>query len=265
MQRIKNMKACLRAHAEDNAYIVETLKRKYGNIDIYDRKKDINYIRFPYDYFVDLKFFLGRQNAPAVRTLLVVIYEIPLKKIVGKSDLREFKNALIVFMTLFLNVMIEVYGNRENQIVNFSNVIAKIEDNDGCEVLKTLVLDEMAEMIRNQNEIKSSVRHGILVQEALTIIQRQFRRKISLKSLAQELSISESYLSRCLKQETGKTLSEHVLKLRIDEARQLLIKTDASVYDISIAVGFNYQNHFASVFKKYAGIAPLEYRNRHHQ
>lgn len=265
MHRIKNIENCLVAHKEDNEYIVEMLKKKYDNIGVHDRKNQINYIRFPYDYFADLKFFLERQNVPAVRTLVVVINEIPLGKIVGKSELREFKNALIIFMTLFVNVMLEVYGDRDNQTIAFSRLISKVEEIDDCEKLKSMVLDEMSNMIRIQNYVKSSVRHSILVQEALKIIQEQFREKIRLKSLALELSISESYLSRCLKQETGKTLSEHVLKLRIDEAKQLLIKTDASVYDIATSVGFNYQNHFASVFKKHTGIQPLEYRNRHFQ
>ena len=259
MDRISHIMECLKS-MEDDEYIVETLKSKYGKMNTLNRKTDVNYIRFPYDYFADLKFFLERQNAPAVRTLLIVICEVFLEENIGKSELREFKNALIIFMTLFVNMMLGVYGDANNQTVAFSKLVSKIEEIDDTERLKTLVLEEMLGMIRAQNDAKSDESYSYLVQEALEIIQRQFREKIRVKSLAMELSISESYLSRCFKKETGYTLSEYVLKLRIDEAKQLLTKTDASVHDIAIAVGFNYQNHFASVFKKYTGKSPLGYR-----
>ncbi len=262
MDRFSNIIECLVGSAEEDAYIVETLKSKYGKINTLNRKKDVNYIRFPYDYFADLKFFLEYQNVSAVRTLLVVIYEIFLEENNGKFELREFKNALIIFMTLFANMMMEVYGDINNQTIVFSKLISKIEEVDDTEKLKTLVLDKMLSMIRAQSDARSDASYSSLVQKAMEIIQRQFRESIRLKSLALELSVSESYLSRCFKKETGHTLSEYVLKLRIDEAKQILTKTDASVHDIAIAVGFNYQNHFASVFKKYTGKSPLEYRKQ---
>ncbi|MBF4694635.1 helix-turn-helix transcriptional regulator [Fusibacter ferrireducens] len=263
MHQIKNIKNYPANLEQNPEYIVEMLKKKYNKLTVHNRKTHTNYIRFPYEYFSDLKFFLERENPLAVQTLLNIAGEVTVEKIVGKSELREFKNALIVFMTLFVNVMIEVYGDRDNQTIAFSRLISKLEDIDDYEKMKRMVLDEMSNMIRKQSIVKTSVSHSMLVQNALKMIQGQFRKQMRLKSLAQELSVSESYLSRCLKRETGMTLSEHILKLRIDEAKQLLIKTDASVYDIATAVGFNYQNHFASVFKKYTGLQPLVYRNRH--
>ena len=48
--------------------------------------------------------------------------------------------------------------------------------------------------------------------------------------------------------------------IRIDESKKLLIYSNKSIQDIAYDIGFNYQSHFSTVFKKMENLTPLEYR-----
>ena len=49
-------------------------------------------------------------------------------------------------------------------------------------------------------------------------------------------------------------------KKRVAEAKALLDDTDMSVSDIAGAVGFSGRSYFTSVFRKYEGFSPTEYK-----
>ena len=64
------------------------------------------------------------------------------------------------------------------------------------------------------------------------------------------------------KQNTGITINDYINLFRIQKAKELLSDVTLKLYDISPAVGYNDENYFSKVFKKYEGISPAEYRKR---
>lgn len=248
---------------ESTAFIVEKLKEKYQEGNVYDRKQNFDLTNFPEGYFEDLKFFLECNNRIAVQTLLTILEEFPVKKQVGKVELREFKNASIVLLTLVAKTLFEVYGNRDKQIIFLSTSITKLEELEDVFQIKRNVLDAISTTIRSQSAVQKPSGNNLLVKKAQTIIQKRYRENLKLRGIASELGVSESYLSRSIKKETGLSVTGHIQRHRIEEGKQLLTKTEAPVHKIAIALGYNYQNHFASVFKKQVGMSPLEYRKMH--
>lgn len=77
---------------------------------------------------------------------------------------------------------------------------------------------------------------------------------------APRLGMSAEYLNDMLRNETGKTVCEHVQLRRIQLAKELLVGTDRPVTDISALLGFSTPGCFATVFKKITGCTPGEYR-----
>ena len=55
----------------------------------------------------------------------------------------------------------------------------------------------------------------------------------------------------------------HINDLRVQKAKELLVKTNFSITEIAYQVGFNDSNYFTSIFKKYAKITPMKYRKAH--
>lgn len=97
------------------------------------------------------------------------------------------------------------------------------------------------------------------VYKALMQIQDDFYSKLSIESIADELGISASYLSRKFKQETKQTFLDLLNKYRIQKAIELLGKGELRIYEISYKVGFSEYKHFCSVFKKYTNTSPTEF------
>lgn len=99
-----------------------------------------------------------------------------------------------------------------------------------------------------------------LVRNTLTRLDEGYTRELSLDEIAQELAVTPQYLSKIFRQETGRTFKEHLIDLRISEARRLLRETPLSAREISYAVGYNDPNYFVRLFKKITGLTPKEYQ-----
>ena len=96
-------------------------------------------------------------------------------------------------------------------------------------------------------------------------IRSNFGGDMSLCALAKRAHLSEEYLSRTFKKHTGKTVAGFVLEIRMNEAKQRLMSTTYSVYDISTYCGYQSLNTFERAFKKYTGMTPAAYRKKSFQ
>ena len=102
---------------------------------------------------------------------------------------------------------------------------------------------------------------NLIVQEAIQYIERNYMRKIALKSMAEELFITPNYLCELFKKHTGKNLSQYISEYRAHKAKRYLAHVEYKVSDVADLVGFSDAKYFSSTFKKLFGITPLEYRN----
>ena len=84
---------------------------------------------------------------------------------------------------------------------------------------------------------------------------------IKSENICSSLYISKSSLFAKIKKESWMTLSEYILKFKINESKNLLKYTNKPIAVISAYLGFSSQSHFNRAFKKYLKITPLKYRN----
>jgi len=106
-------------------------------------------------------------------------------------------------------------------------------------------------------------RERAIIAPAIDYIDKHYREKISLVSLADLCGISPSYLSRLFKKVTGYKYAYYVNMVRIDHAKRLLTSTNKSVSDISLDLGFEDTGYFTKVFKKLEGVTPSHYRGEY--
>lgn len=62
------------------------------------------------------------------------------------------------------------------------------------------------------------------------------------------------------KKETEMNFSDYLKKIRIDNAKNMLLDTEQTVEDISYAVGYSDIKYFSRLFKKLTGLTPTEFR-----
>ncbi|MEQ9009193.1 MAG: helix-turn-helix domain-containing protein, partial [Ekhidna sp.] len=81
--------------------------------------------------------------------------------------------------------------------------------------------------------------------------------------IADQLSVSQRYLSDTLKKETGKTSTEHLQLYLIDEAKNILLNPNKTISEVAYELGFEYPPYFSRLFKKKEGISPSAYREKY--
>ena len=109
---------------------------------------------------------------------------------------------------------------------------------------------------RNQIEQKNET----LIRQITEYLDHHYTESLSLAEIAKHMHISTSYLSHVFKRETGLSPIQYVVHRRIGEAQSLLMETNLPVHVIEERLGFGSSCHLTSMFKKYVGIAPREYR-----
>ena len=100
------------------------------------------------------------------------------------------------------------------------------------------------------------------IQEAIDFISRNYQKELTIRDIAQHLSIHRSYLSRIFKGALGITPLEFLIRHRIDMACQLLKDTSSSVGHISALVGYPNSLNFSRAFKRETGQSPTEFRKQ---
>ncbi|MBY0010422.1 response regulator [Paenibacillus typhae] len=102
-------------------------------------------------------------------------------------------------------------------------------------------------------------RSNLIVQKAKEYIDENYAQKgLTIHEVAKKNHVSPNYLSYLFKKNTGHNLWEYVIKLRMEESREMILHTDLRRYEIAERVGYESPEHFSKIFKKYYGISPSE-------
>ncbi|NQX63315.1 response regulator transcription factor [Paenibacillus qinlingensis] len=80
------------------------------------------------------------------------------------------------------------------------------------------------------------------------------------EDIAQYVHLNPAYLSRLFKKETGLSLADYILQIRIDKAKRLLEETSLKISTVAEAVGYSHFSHFGKMFKKLTSFTPQDYR-----
>lgn len=105
--------------------------------------------------------------------------------------------------------------------------------------------------------------HDIVVKQAFNIIREKILDPGLCRSMiADEIGISNAYLSRIFKDKVGVSLSDMINETKLKIAAEQLRNTNKSIKGIIEEIGIVNQSYFTVMFKKKFGILPTEYRNR---
>ncbi len=194
-------------------------------------------------------------------------------KFVNKFDM-QFSGVSLEFFLDFVSgkesgAFIRLKVSQKNEIINLLNRILKEKENPdiGSELLNYLLVMELFVLISRalkmewENSIKNkSSKLKELIQVAVSYIDNNYERDISLKDISQYVFLSTSYFTRAFKEEMGISPINYLLKTRIERAKELLKDSTLKISDIALNVGFSNQQRFNDIFKKNVKMTPLSYR-----
>lgn len=108
-------------------------------------------------------------------------------------------------------------------------------------------------------------RHQALPAHRMTRIRDYVKHNLSgpmtLGDMADAVGLSPMHFAAQFRAATGKRPHDYLLEQRIHRAKELIGHTRHSLYDVALAVGFNTQAHFCTVFKRITGTTPRQWRD----
>ncbi|MGI5958147.1 MAG: helix-turn-helix domain-containing protein [Massiliimalia sp.] len=93
-------------------------------------------------------------------------------------------------------------------------------------------------------------------------VEQNLSASMSIKTLAAQLNVSESTLSRRFRQETGMTVGGYLAQMLLKRSCQLLLSSNMTIGEIADRLNFCDQFYFSRFFKKHQKETPSQYRKR---
>lgn len=107
---------------------------------------------------------------------------------------------------------------------------------------------------------QSYARQDTSIEKVMEYLRLHYSEDITLNTVAEAVFLNPVYISRLIKEQTGRNYTELVMEMRIEQAVELLEHSDLYVYEIAEKVGYNNLKYFYKVFRKIKGKSPSDYR-----
>lgn len=204
-----------------------------------------------------------------------------IKEILLQAQLLERAMALNDYPSaeLCIKKIFEMYSEEKNYFRDIYRLVVKtivlyrkkeLEEDDG--LIEESQFDSILKSSENVSDIIKRlceyIRLNCIVQKDFSVnmydvieyVDTNYMKELTLDRIGAVFDISPNYLSRKFKKKTGKNFVQYINDKRMERAVELLSETDMTVVKISELVGFNDQQYFHKLFRKYYGATPIEYR-----
>ncbi|MDL2282263.1 helix-turn-helix domain-containing protein [Parabacteroides sp. OttesenSCG-928-G06] len=101
-----------------------------------------------------------------------------------------------------------------------------------------------------------------LFDRFISAVRQHCATEHSIKFYANKLFVTPQYLSKVVKEISGKTASTWVSEIILLEAKALLAHTNLTIQEVGYTMGFADQSSFGKFFKKNAGISPKQFTQK---
>ncbi len=124
-------------------------------------------------------------------------------------------------------------------------------------VLKTSLAKEKIKSMAEQN---GKSRKDVILEEAFSFIQQNYKKPITMEDVANHLKISPFYLSHIFNQKSDLSFNTYLNNIRLEQALLLLKDPKVNISEVSYAVGYDDNHYFSRIFKKKFGVTPSQAR-----
>lgn len=128
-----------------------------------------------------------------------------------------------------------------------------------CLQIKQLISDSILQL---KNDMWKYEILDQRVFNAMRMIEKNFQSKITNEELAEKANMAVNSFSRLFKLSAGISIQQYLIKVKIENACNIMHHTDKSIDEIAFDCGFFDRHHFSKTFKKVMNITPVYYKKR---
>ncbi|MCR5546956.1 MAG: AraC family transcriptional regulator [Lachnospiraceae bacterium] len=195
------------------------------------------------------------------RSVNTTINKMPIRSVYEKDSLRSGKNMILMYLGKCLYAAIS--GGLPPEI-GYHLQFYYVEQIESCSTLMDLrqcALDLQKDFITRVHSIKyDTKKYSQPVIQCREYIKLHIEEDINLQVISSHFNYSVYYFSRKFKEECGCTVNDYIKEQRVERAKTLLTTTKLSINEICDKLCFSSPSFFISVFKKYTGTTPVNFR-----
>ena len=188
--------------------------------------------------------------------------EIKVNRIITSISDNQYDYIKLTINQLTLDTMktVECLLSSEDNEVDFNNLYSNLNNMDTLEDVRAwfiLYCNSIIQKLENKKDNK----HKDMVIMALEYLKTNYYKpELSTELLSEIVNLTPGYFGKIFNEYMKKSVNEYIIELRMEKAKQLLIHNGYSINDIAANVGYTNQSYFTSIFKRYCGLTPNQYR-----
>lgn len=185
------------------------------------------------------------------------------KKFVDKVNLPGWHHQ---YMKMYNNPITDIDHNKLNSLLIFYAILHRAAANDKnpfrMQIIENLIsVFYYGGVSSFDNSIESNLKYNNhIVANFLELVQHHYREQRLIQFYAGKLCITPKYLSKLVKEHTGRAAADWIEQHVILEARAMLQSSDMSIQQIATSLNFPNQSFFGKYFKRATGVSPKQYR-----
>ena len=137
----------------------------------------------------------------------------------------------------------------------------------GEQFIKTYLEQLLILLIRNALKVNDvnifTTKQGMenhLIEAIKEYLESNVEKKYKITDICAELGYSKSYLCKIFSEQTGQSIADYGVKLKINHAKKLIRENRLNFSQISDALSFDNSQYFSRVFKRVTGMTPTEFK-----
>ena len=246
VEAMREQKAVDAIQGQISAYILEVKNAEQPSGYPYEKERAL------------LRAIVEGERETAHRLLNEILGQVLVTSGASFAHVKAQINALLVMMTRAVVEQSNDTRRLEQQTFAYFQELQRLEDMPQLCLWLTDVTNElMASVFAYQD-----ARHADAIHRSLQYMRTHLDSRLELEELARAAYLSPAYFSRIFKEETGQTVRQTVMSLRLQRAAELIRYENLKLADIAPMVGFEDQSYFSRAFQKAYGVSPSRYRQK---
>jgi AraC-like DNA-binding protein len=178
-----------------------------------------------------------------------ILRKLPLLITFSPEEIRDFQKPFDIIQNNFKNILAQKKNDRFSSMPEYLKI-------------QSFVIQVVSILIANS---KTDTNEDLLIEnrfsKAIEYINSNYKKQISLKTLASICFMSDNYFHSLFKKSFEITPNNYILQLRMNEAISLLAHSQLSIKEIAEEIGYFDAAYFSRTFSNYFEMSPKQYRN----
>jgi len=158
----------------------------------------------------------------------------------------------------FPPISVNKIGIRKELVELFREMTLSWSNKQDGYIMKTrallmLILHRLNEILVLKNDNMSG---DYRINKITRFIATHYSDKLTVKDLAELVNLNKAYLGRLFKKQTGISIDQYIIKIRVQNAENMLQSGDYKVHEVAEHCGFNDVSHFYKLFRATRGFSP---------